>query len=105
MDSDGWRFGQYTGVNEQGVYGLLNLDLVRCDDVTGIWLRFMGCSFGLDNCELRFEHNCQGNWGYFLEFSQIFRFELLIVNNVVIGIGSPNLILPGALTTGTNVDL
>ncbi len=104
-DSDGRRFGQYTGVNEQGAYGLLNLDLVRRDDATGTWLRFTGRSLGLDNRELRFEHNRQGNWGYFLEFSQIPRFEPLIVNNVVTGIGSPNLTLPGALTTGTNVDL
>ncbi len=104
-DSDGRRFGQYTGVNEQGAYGLLNMDLVRRDDATGTWLRLKGRNLGLDNRELRFEHNRQGNWGYFLEFSQIPRFEPLIVSSVVTGIGSPNLTLPIVLSTGTNVDL
>ncbi len=104
-DSDGRRFGQYTGVNEQGAYGLLNMDLVRRDDATGTWLRLKGRNLGLDNRELRFEHNRQGNWGYFLEFSQIPRFEPLIVSSVVTGIGSPNLTLPTVLSTGTNVDL
>ncbi len=104
-DSDGRRFGQYTGVNEQGAYGLLNLDLVRRDDATGTWLRFTGRSLGLENRELRFEHNRQGNWGYFLEFSQIPRFEPYIVSSVVTGIGSPNLTLPTVLSTGTNVEL
>lgn len=104
-DSDGRRFGQYTGINEGGGYGLLDLNLVRRDDATGTWLRFTGRNLGLDNRELRFEHERQGNWRYFVDFSQTPRFEPYIVNSVVTGIGSPNLTLPVVLTTGANVDL
>jgi len=104
-DTEGRRFGQYTGVNDQGAYGLFNADIVRRDDATGIWLRFTGRNLGLENRELRFEHERQGNWRYFVDFSQTPRFEPLIVSSVVTGIGSPNLTLPGALTTGANVDL
>lgn len=104
-DSDGRLFGQYTGVNEQGAYGLVNADAVRRDDATGPWLRFTGRNLGLENRELRFEHERQGNWRYFVDFSQTPRFEPYIVNSVVTGIGTPELTLPTALTTGTNVDL
>ena len=104
-DSDGRRFGQYSGVNEQGAYGLFNADIVQRDDATGTWLKFTGRNLGLDNRELRFEHSRQGNWGYFLEFSQIPRFEPLIVSSVATGVGTPNLTLPTVLTTGTNVEL
>jgi MtrB/PioB family decaheme-associated outer membrane protein len=81
------RFGQYTGINEDKVYGLLDLDLVKRDDATGTWLKFTGRSLGLDSRELRFEHNRQGNWGYFVEFSQIPRFDPYTVNTRLSGIG------------------
>ena len=37
----------------------------------GTWLRFDGRNLGLDSRQLRFEHNRQGNWGYFIEYGQI----------------------------------
>jgi MtrB/PioB family decaheme-associated outer membrane protein len=104
-DSDGRRFGQYSGVNEQGAYGLLNLDLVRRDDATGTWLKFTGRNLGLDSRSLRFEHSRQGNWGYFIEFNQIPRFEPYIVNTAITGIGGLALTVPAASTSGVNVDL
>jgi len=104
-DTDGRRFGQYTGANEQGAYGLFNADIVRRDDATGTWLRFTGRNLGLENRELRFDHERQGNWRYFVDFSQTPRFEPYLVNTAVTGIGSANLTIPTALTTGTNVDL
>lgn len=104
-DTDGRRFGQYTGVNEQGAYGLFNADIARRDDATGTWLKLAGRNLGLDNRELRFEHNRQGNWGYFIEFSQLPRFEPHIVSSVATGIGTPNLTLPTVATTGTDTEL
>jgi len=104
-DGDGRRFGQYTGINESGAYGLLDLNLVKRDDATGTWLRFTGRNLGLDHRDLKFEHLRQGDWGYFVDFSQTPRFEPHIVSSVVTGIGTPELTLPTALTTGTNVEL
>lgn len=105
LTDDGRRFGQYTGVNEQGAYGLLNADIVRRDDATGTWLRFTGRDLGLDNRGLKFEHLRQGNWGYFVDYSRTPRYEPHIVNSVVTGIGTPELTLPTVLSTGTNVEL
>lgn len=105
VDSDNGRFGQYTGLNEKDGYGLLDLDLVKRDDATGRWLKFRGRNLGLDNRELKFEHEIQGNWGYSIEFSQIPRFEPFTVNTAVTGIGTNNLTIPVAPTAGPATQL
>ena len=99
-NNDGRQFGQYNGINESGAYGLLDLDFVRRDDPTGTWMRFFGRNLGLESRQLRFDHNRQGNWGYFLEFNQIPRYEPYSVTTAVGGITSPNLTVPSTPTTG-----
>ena len=42
VSDDNQRFGQYTGLNEDGAYGLLDLSVVRRDEATGTWLRLTG---------------------------------------------------------------
>ena len=39
VTKDNGRFGQYTGLRRDGLYGIGDLDLVRRDDATGIWTR------------------------------------------------------------------
>ena len=102
---DGRRFGQYNGINEDGAYGLLDFNLVKRDEATGTWLQFFGRNVGLDNRQLRFEHNRQGNWAYFLEFTQMPRYEPWSITTGVSGIGTPNLTIPTTATAGGNVDL
>lgn len=104
-DNDGARFGQYTGMNKSGGYGLLDADIVKRDDTTGTWFRFTGRNLGLDNRELKFEHNRQGDWGYYLDFSQTPRYEPFTVNTAVTGIGSANLTIPVVPTVGTPTQL
>ena len=86
VSDDNQRFGQYTGLHEEGAYGLLGADINRRDDATGTWLRFRGRNLGLDSRDLRFEHERQGNWGYFIDFSQTPRFSPYIVNTTLGGI-------------------
>ena len=64
VNQDNQRFGQYNGLKDKGAYGLLDVNVVNRDDATGTWLKFNGRNLGLDNRELRFEHNRQGDWGY-----------------------------------------
>ena len=101
LSSDGARFGQYSGVRDEGAYGLLNADILNRNDATGIWFKFMGRNLGLDNRELRLEHSRQGSWGYFIDFSQTPRYEPFTVNTAVSGIGTPNLTVPTASTAGS----
>ncbi len=104
-DVDGRRFGQFNGITDSGFSGLLDFSLAKRDDETGTWLGFFGRNLGLDNRRLRFEHNRQGDWGYFLEYSRIPRYEPYTPVTAVVGIGSPNLTLPAAGTTGVPFDL
>lgn len=88
ISGDSRRFGEYRGLQDEGGYGLLNLDLTRRDDATGTWLKLRGRNLGLDSRELRFEHERQGDWAYFLDASQLTRHEPLIVNTGLQGIGT-----------------
>jgi len=105
VTKDNGRFGQYNGLRDEGLYGLIDFNVVRREDATGTWLRFLGRNVGLEHRELRFDHNRQGNWGYFLEFSQIPRYEPYTVTSAVSGIGTPNLTIPSTSTAGSPVEL
>ena len=105
VSDDSPRFGQYTGMTEQGAYGLLDIDIAHRVDATGTWLLLEGRNLGLDNRDLRFEHRRQGDWGYFLEYSQIPRIEPFTANTAVSGIGTPNLGVPAVSTPGVPVEL
>jgi MtrB/PioB family decaheme-associated outer membrane protein len=63
------RFGQYTGMTDEGEYLLFDVD-VRRRSAGGIWLNARGRNLGLDSRELRLEFLRQGSWGTFVDFSQ-----------------------------------
>src|SRR5262245_11177184 len=98
---DARRFGQYNGINEDGFYGLIDFNWVRRNDETGTWTRAFGRDVGLENRQLRFEQQRQGNWGYSIDYSRIPRFEPLIANTSVVGIGSNTLVPPPNPLTAT----
>lgn len=87
--NDSKRFGQYNGFNQDGGYGLLGGNLIKRDDETGTWMSLSGSNIGLDTQQLRFEHNRQGDWGYYLEYDETPRFNPYTVNTGLSGIGSP----------------
>lgn len=105
VDRDGPRFGQYSGLNEEGAYGLLGGRLIKRDDATGTWLNLSGRNLGLESRDLRFEHNRQGNWGYFIEYNEIPRFNPYTVNTGLAGIGTAIQTVPTLATPRANVDL
>jgi len=92
---DNQRFGEYTGLDTEGTYGLLDLDLNRLDPETGTWLRLEGRDLGLDSRELRLRGARQGDWGYALEYSRVPRTFPYAVNTALAGAGT------AALTTTT----
>ncbi len=81
-------FGEYNGLGDHSVQGLLNLNLVGRDETTGTWLKLRGRNLGQDSRELRFDHERQGSWAYFLEASTLTRHEPLEINTGLQGIGS-----------------
>jgi MtrB/PioB family decaheme-associated outer membrane protein len=104
LSDDDRRFGQYTGVRNQGSYLLLDLDYVKRDDATGTWTRFFGRNVGLNSRELRGEYGQQGNWRGFIDFNQIPRYEPVIVNTGLTGIGTAQQALNGTARRDVELD-
>lgn len=104
LSKDGPRFGQYSGLNDRGGYGLLDLSVIQRNDETGTWLSLKGRNLGLDSRELRLEHNRQGDWGYFIDFSQTPRFDPYTVNTRLLGAGTETQTVNG-LPTAQSFDL
>lgn len=105
VSRDNQRFGQYTGLREDQVYGLANMEWVNRVEATGTWSKLTGRNLGFSDRELRFEHNRQGDWGYFVEYGQTPRYEPYTANTAVGGIGSANLSVPATATSGNPVQL
>jgi MtrB/PioB family decaheme-associated outer membrane protein len=97
------RFGQYNGFNQDKGYGLIGGQLIQRDDDTGTWMSLSGSNLGRDTQQLRFEHNRQGDWGYFFEYDETPRFNPYTVNTGLTGIGSSVQRINGAARS--NVDL
>lgn len=105
LSDDNARFGQYSGVRNEGPYGLFNVDITKRDDNTGTWLKLLGRNLGLQNRDVRFEHNKQGHWSYFIDFSQTPRYEPFTAVTAVTGIGSAHLDVPTSPTAGEPAQL
>lgn len=98
VSTDNQRFGQYTGLNEHGGYGIVDFSIVGRDDPTGTWVRLTGRNLGFDDRELRFEHNRQGDWKYFFDYSQTPRFDPYTVTTRLTGIGATTQTILGSAT-------
>ncbi|HZW12647.1 MAG TPA: MtrB/PioB family decaheme-associated outer membrane protein [Noviherbaspirillum sp.] len=94
VSQDAPRFGIYSGMDDEGAYGLLNVDVNRRDDSTGTWLKFNGRNLGLEGRDMRISHEQQGNWAYYIDYSETPRFEPRTVRTTVTGIGSSRLGIP-----------
>lgn len=88
LDGNAVRFGQFTGSNDMGLVPRLGVDLVSRDESTGTWLRLDGKHLAQEYREIRFEHQRQGEWKYFLDYNRMPRYVPLTINTGLTGIGS-----------------
>jgi MtrB/PioB family decaheme-associated outer membrane protein len=86
VSDDNLRSGRYSGLNEEGAYGLFGIDVKSRDEATGTWFKLRGSNLGLESRELRLDYERQGQWGYSLEFSQTPRHIPYIFNTTLTGI-------------------
>lgn len=91
VDKGNARFGMYRGLQDSGVYGLADIDLVQRDDATGTWFKLRGRNLGLDTRELGLVYGPQADWKLTLEYREIPRFSQYTINTGLQGIGSDNL--------------
>lgn len=97
--------GMYNGMRDHNAYGLLDVSIVKRDDATGTWTIFEGRNLGLDNRELGFSQQKQGDWKYFVDYSELVRHDPRTINTALQGAGSNNPTVVRLATPGTGSDL
>ena len=105
VSDDSFRFGRYTGLNEEGVAPLLNLDLTgrpAYDSESARYWRLQGRDLGLDSRDAMLEFGNQGRFGVRLDYNQIPYFRSDSARTIFNGAGSNNLTLPGNWVGGAN---
>lgn len=103
-DGEHNRFGQYNGLNDNGLYGLFNVSVQRLDTGTGTWTEASGRHLGLDSREARFEQSRQGDWAYFVDYNAIPRYSQYTAHTGLKGVGSANLQVSGANQRDVQLD-
>lgn len=88
--------GIYDGMGTDGLYGLVDADVVRRNDATGTWMSFSTRNLGLDNREIRGEWLRQGDMGFTVEYNRTPRTNPLLITSPTRGVGSTSLLVSGA---------
>jgi MtrB/PioB family decaheme-associated outer membrane protein len=101
---DNQRFGQFNGLNEKGLYPLIDFNLVKRYNDTGTWLKFFGRNLGFDARELRFDIERQGNWRAFVDYSQTPNNIPFTVRTGLLGIGTANQTISGTGLTSHDLE-
>lgn len=109
VSKDSFRFGRYTGLEQEGLFGVLDIELNQRGpydgDSTRYW-RLKGSNLGLTSREATLEYGDQGNYKLFFEYDQIPTFRLDTARTIFDGAGSTNLTLPaGWVASGTTVGM
>lgn len=68
-------FGQYNGWREESAGLLLDYELIRRDDASGLWTEVDARDLGVDNRELSVSQQHQGNWKYAAQYREMARHE------------------------------
>lgn len=100
-------FGQYNGMRNHSGSLLLDIDMIKREDATGKWTTLEGHNLGLDDRELRYSQQLQGDWKYYLDYNQLVHREIRTINTGMQGAGTttPTVVRLAAPGTGTDLDL
>lgn len=95
--------GMYDGMRDRGSYGSVDADIVMRNDVTGTWTNLTARNLGLDSVEVGGNYEKQGDWGVSFGYSQTPRYNPVVINTGLRGIGSERQTVT-AVTAGTGSD-
>ena len=103
VSDSSYRFGRYTGMEDEGLFPVVNVDIFRRgpwdSDDAGYW-RVTGRNLGLDSRDLLVEAGRQGAWNFHIGFDQIPHYQTEDTQTVFQGAGSTNLTLPTGWVPG-----
>ncbi|MGQ0429477.1 MAG: MtrB/PioB family decaheme-associated outer membrane protein [Gammaproteobacteria bacterium] len=100
-----FRFGRYTGLEDDGLYGVMNLDYTRRgpydgDDATWSALRFY--DLGLNSREAEAAFGKQGSFGLRIRYDQIPSYRLDTASTPLAGAGTGQLAAPAGWVGATS---
>jgi MtrB/PioB family decaheme-associated outer membrane protein len=81
-------WGQYNGMRNQDVYGILNFDYSRRDTSTATWLDITGSNLGLQTREVLLDWSRQGDWRLVGGYSELLAVNPFTINTAVQGTGT-----------------
>lgn len=98
-----WRFGRYTGLKDDGLFPIVNLDIYKRADWNsgdGSYWRLSGRNLGIESRELALEFGNQGKYDIRLGFDEIPHYQYNDGQTIFQGAGSTNLTLPAGWVAG-----
>ncbi|MBA3056898.1 MAG: MtrB/PioB family decaheme-associated outer membrane protein [Gammaproteobacteria bacterium] len=97
-------FGQYNGLRDNSVVGLLGVDYSLRNPETSAWVEFQGANLLGDTRELGLVWKKPGNWKFTADYGELVRYEPNTINTGLLGAGSstPQVV---AIAAGTGNDL
>lgn len=103
LSEDSRKFGEYTGLKDEGAYFLGGLDARGRNLDTAYYWILKGSRLGLDSRNLSFESGRQGRWRVFGEYDQLPKYGDTALT-IFEGVGSQNLTLPAGFAGLTTAD-
>jgi len=104
VSDDSSKFGEYTGLNQQGGFGVGNAE-ARYRSKDGTWLDATLTDLGLDSRSLKLEGGKQGTYKLFLGYKELPHYITDSAVSPFLGVGTGSLTLPAgwvaAGSTGT----
>ncbi len=98
-------FGQYNGLRENDSNLLLEFNFIKRDDTKGLWTNAEGHNLGLDNRELGFSQQKQGDWKYFVGYTEMVRHDPRTINTGLQNAETTTPVVMSLVTPGTGTDV
>lgn len=98
-------FGQYNGLRNNNTNLLLDFNVIKLQKEEGLWTKFDGYNLGLDNRELNFSQEKQGDWKYSFGYREMVRHDPRTINTGLQNAGTATPTVMSLVTPGTGTDL
>lgn len=105
VSSDSFKFGEYSGHQDSGLFGIGNIDVIRRAPYDSEGTRYwdvQGTSLGLESRSLHAEYGHQGTFSVAIDYDQIPHYRFEDAQTPYLGIGGDNLTLPAGWVSSTN---
>lgn len=105
VSEDSFRFGRYTGLEDEGLYGVLNLDFLRrgpYDGDSAQYLSMTASDLGLTSREAAVEFGRQGSFGIRIGYDQTAILRSDSAATLFTGAGTDSLTLPAGWVPATS---